>query len=156
MLKRIVFNQFHDLVRRGKSPMYARINAVLLLSVLIILPLLVVFFLNSYRFSDRFAGLTASGLSPRFAGWLAGIALLGSIFGIIYLLCGRRSRIERYWEEYLRLDESQRRTEARKGSLELPRFPLAVAARLLEERTGKSDTAVIKEFIRAIKPRRRK
>ena len=31
--------------------------------------------------------------------------------------CGRRSRIERYWEEYLRLDESQRRTEARKGSL---------------------------------------
>jgi len=57
--------------------------------------------------------------------------------------------------EVLRLDaDEQYRT--RKGSAELPRFPLAVAAKLLIERTGKSDTAVIQEFIRAIKPRRHK
>jgi Uma2 family endonuclease len=57
--------------------------------------------------------------------------------------------------EVLRLD-AQGEYEACKGSVELRRFPLVVAAKLLAERTGKSDTTVIREFIRAIKPRRRK
>lgn len=45
---------------------------------------------------------------------------------------------------------------ARKGSIELPKFPLSPAAKLLVERRGKSDTAVISEFIRLIQPRRRR
>ena len=57
--------------------------------------------------------------------------------------------------EVLRLD-AQGEYEACKGSVELRRFSLGVAAKLLAERTGKSDTAVIREFVRAIKARRRK
>jgi hypothetical protein len=40
--------------------------------------------------------------------------------------------------------------------VELRKFPLELAARLLNEREGKSDTAVIQEFARAIRVRRRK
>ena len=38
----------------------------------------------------------------------------------------------------------------RKGSVELPRFPLAAASELLLERKGRSDTALIREFMRII------
>jgi Uma2 family endonuclease len=57
--------------------------------------------------------------------------------------------------EVLRLDEHGKYQPCQ-GSVELPRFPLAVAAKLVVDRAGKSDTAVIQKFIRAIKPRRRK
>jgi len=56
--------------------------------------------------------------------------------------------------EVLRLDaEGQYRP--RKGSGELPRFPLAAASELLQSRAGRSDTAVIQAFIRSIRPRRK-
>jgi Uma2 family endonuclease len=56
--------------------------------------------------------------------------------------------------EALRLDANGQ-YQARKGSIELRRFPLDLAAKLVVEREGKSDTTVIQEFIRAIRPRRR-
>jgi len=57
--------------------------------------------------------------------------------------------------EVFRLN-AQRQYAPSKGSLELRQFPLAVAAQLLTEREGKSDTTVIREFSQAIRPRRRK
>lgn len=57
--------------------------------------------------------------------------------------------------EVLRLD-SQSAYQAKKGSVELRGFPLAAATKLLALRSGKSDTAVIQEFMRTIKSRRRK
>jgi Uma2 family endonuclease len=57
--------------------------------------------------------------------------------------------------EVLRLDENGQ-YQPSQASVELPRFPLAVAAKLVAGRAGMSDTAVIQKFIRAIKPRRRK
>ena len=51
--------------------------------------------------------------------------------------------------EALRLDP-QGKYRSRKGSLELPRFPLAAASALLLERKGRSDTPVIRAFIKAL------
>ena len=56
--------------------------------------------------------------------------------------------------EVLRLNaEGQYRP--RKASSELPRFPLGAASKLLLERSGRSDTAVIQDFIRSIQARRK-
>lgn len=57
--------------------------------------------------------------------------------------------------EVFRLND-RRQYAVKKGSVELRKFPLEVAARLLNEREDKSDTAVIQEFARAIRVRRRK
>jgi Uma2 family endonuclease len=57
--------------------------------------------------------------------------------------------------QVLRLD-SQGEYRTKKGSIELRGFPLVAAAKLLVERTGKSDTAVIQEFTRAMKALGRK
>jgi Uma2 family endonuclease len=55
--------------------------------------------------------------------------------------------------EVLRL-ESRGNYRSKRGSKELPRFPLAVATQLLLDRAGQSDTAVIRQFIRSIRPKR--
>lgn len=55
--------------------------------------------------------------------------------------------------EVLRLD-SKKQYQPRKSSLELPRFPLSLVAEMIADRQGKSDTVVVKEFIRAIKGKR--
>jgi Uma2 family endonuclease len=57
--------------------------------------------------------------------------------------------------EVFRLTD-RRQYAPQKGSRELRKFPLALAAQLLNEREGKSDTTVIQEFARAIRARRRK
>lgn len=56
--------------------------------------------------------------------------------------------------EPLRLD-SHGKYQMKKGSIELKKFPLSLAASLIVQRVGRSDTEVIREFIRAIRPRRR-
>jgi Uma2 family endonuclease len=56
--------------------------------------------------------------------------------------------------EVLRLD-AVGQYRPRKGSAELPRFPLATASKLLQDRAGRSDTAVIQTFVRSIKSRRK-
>jgi Uma2 family endonuclease len=55
--------------------------------------------------------------------------------------------------EILRLNE-QSEYVIQQASLELPRFPIAQATSLLQDREGKSDTKVVKSFVRLIKSRR--
>jgi Uma2 family endonuclease len=57
--------------------------------------------------------------------------------------------------EVFRLN-AQQQYVPKKGSVELRQFPLALVAKLLQEREGKSDTTVIQEFIRGIRPTRRR
>lgn len=57
--------------------------------------------------------------------------------------------------QVLRLD-AEGNYQPCKASSELARFPLAAAAKLLQQRVGKSDTAVVQEFVRLIKPKRRR
>jgi len=115
MFKRIVFNQFYDLTRQGKDPMKARVGAVMLLSVLIILPLFILFFLNLDWISSNFRGVGGSGLSGKTVGKLLGAAILGLVFGIIFLVLGSKSRFERYWAEFSQLSDEQKRAESKKG-----------------------------------------
>jgi Uma2 family endonuclease len=51
---------------------------------------------------------------------------------------------------------AQQQYVPKKGSVELRQFPLALVAKLLREREGKSDTTVIQEFIRGIRATRRR
>lgn len=117
MFKRIVFNQFHDLIRQGKDPMRARTNALVLVSVLVLLPLFILFFLNLDWLASHFRGASQSGLGARFLGKILGAVLLASVFGVLFLLLGGKARFERYLSEFYDLDEQQRQSESRKGSL---------------------------------------
>lgn len=117
MFKRIVFNQFHDLIRQGKDPMKARLNALMLVSVLVLLPLFILFFLNLDWMGSHFRGVAHSGLNPRFLGKLLGAVLLLLVFGILFLLLGGKPRFTRYLQEFYALDEEQRRQESKRGSL---------------------------------------
>lgn len=117
MFKRIVFNQFHDLIRQGKEPMKARVNALMLVSVLVLLPLFVLFFLNIDWLATQFPGASQSGLPARLLGKLLGALLLLVVFGILFLVLGSKARFERYLGEFYALDEQQRQSESKKGSL---------------------------------------
>ena len=117
MFKRIVFNQFHDLIRQGKDPMKARTNALMLVSVLVLLPLCIFFFLNVDWLASHFSGVSKSGMPPRFLGKVLGAAVLAAVFGILYLALGSKARFERYLAEFYALDEQQRQSESKKGSL---------------------------------------
>lgn len=117
MFKRIVFNQFHDLIRQGKDPMKARTNALMLVSVLLLLPLFILFFLNVDWLASHFSDMAQSGISSRFLGKVLGVLLLVSVFGILYLVLGGKPRFERYLAEFYALDEQQRQSESKKGSL---------------------------------------
>lgn len=55
--------------------------------------------------------------------------------------------------EVLRLD-SKGQYQPRKSSIELRKFPLHVATELISSSQGKTDTVIVKEFLRAIKGRR--
>jgi len=52
--------------------------------------------------------------------------------------------------EVLRLDR-EGTYRRRKASAELPKFPIQLAVRLIGQRSGTGDTAIIRQFIRAIK-----
>ena len=117
MFKRIVFNQFHDLIRQGKDPMKARVNALILVSVLVLLPLFIVFFLNLDWLASHFSGTSDVGFAPRFLGKLLGALLLVAVFGILFLFLGGKARFERYLAEFYAMDEQLQKRESKRGSL---------------------------------------
>jgi Uma2 family endonuclease len=55
--------------------------------------------------------------------------------------------------EVVRLDEDGH-YQPQSESVELPRFPLDVAVRILNRREGQGDTTLVTQFVRRIKPRR--
>lgn len=115
MFKRIVFNQFYDLSRQGKDPMKARVNSVLLLSVLLILPLLILFFFYIDVCVTTFGLFSGMSLGGRPVGNVLGLVLLCAVFGCLYAVMGNKARFGRYWNEFQELGNDEKRMESRKG-----------------------------------------
>lgn len=117
MFKRIVFNQFHDLIRQGKDPMKARVNVLLLVAVLVMLPLIILFFLNIDWLSVHVRCVSGLGIPGRLLGKLLGLSVLASVLGMLFLLLGKKARFQTYLNEFYTLNEQQRQQESKRGLL---------------------------------------
>lgn len=113
MFKRIVFNQFYDLQKNGKDPLKARLNVLLIVSILIGLFVLLFFLLANSWFS--FPRLRTYGLSGKSIGKMIGLLFLGVVFALFYLGLGK-NLIARYWAEFEQLDEQTQEAESKKGA----------------------------------------